>query len=374
MALIPFFDLTRQVRDLALPLQSALHRVTTRGDFILGPEVDRFEKSFSRFCKVSHGVGVASGTDALELALRVLGIGAGDFVATVSFTFLSTVSVIREVGAQPLFVDIDPASYTMDPGHLEEQLRHLPSAHRRRVKAILPVHLYGHPCDMDALDRIARAEGIPIVEDCAQAHGARWKGKPVGGFGRLGCFSFYPTKNLGAHGDGGMVVTKSAALSTRLRRLRLQGRANKDRQVIEGLNSRLDELQAAILNVKLPFLPGWVRQRRLLAGVYHEQLRGIPSLIRPSAGQGATHAWCLYVIRSPRRDELRKFLGRQGIFAQIYYPIPVHRQPLYRRHYAKVSLPETDRASRQVLALPIFPELRADEVRRICLQIRRFFS
>lgn len=373
-AIIPFLDLTRQIHFLRPQLEKVMARVTAKGIFILGPSVARFEKEFARLCKVRHGVGVASGTDALELALRALRIGPGDGVAVVSFTFLSTVEVIRKVGAWPLFVDIDPATYTMDPDALKCSLKNLPAARRRQMKLILPVHLYGHPCQMDEIQSIARREDLQIVEDCAQAHGAQWRARPVGSFGQIGCFSFYPTKNLPAHGDGGMAVTGSSVLAARLKTLRVQGRKEKDLQLDEGLNSRLDELQAAILRVKLAHLPQWIRRRQALARQYDRELFGIPGLQCPHRSSEATHAFCLYVIRTRERERLKKALWKKGVMAQVYYPLPVHRQPLYRRRFRGIHLPQTDCASRQVLALPIFPELREDEVSRVGGIIRRFFS
>ncbi|MBI3333834.1 MAG: DegT/DnrJ/EryC1/StrS family aminotransferase [Candidatus Omnitrophica bacterium] len=355
-------------------MEAAIRRVLSRGQFILGPEVARFEEEFARFCRVSHGVGLASGTDALELALRGLKIGPGDLVATVSFTFLSTADAIRKVGAQPLFVDIDPATYTMDPAHLELLLKRMPASRRRRIRALLPVHLYGHPCDMGALGRIARREGWPVVEDCAQAHGAEWGSKRVGGFGQIGCFSFYPTKNLGALGDGGMAVTSSGALADRLRMLRFQGRKGKDLQLFDGLNSRLDELQAAILRVKLPSLDGWTRSRRRLAGLYAEGLRSLPVQL-PVEAAGARHVYHLFCIQATRREDLRKWLARRGIGTGIHYAIPVHRQPLYRSGESRpLPLPVTERVSRRILSLPLFPEMTAGEVTRVCRAVTEQFS
>lgn len=369
----PFFDLTRQNHLFRRPIEAALKRVVSSGNFILGPEVARFEKEFARFCGVPYGVGVASGTDALELALKALGIGPGDLVATVSLTFLSTVDAIRKVGARPLFVDVDPATCTMDPGHLESLLKKMPASRRKRIKAILPVHLYGHPCDMTALGRMAKREGWSIVEDCAQAHGAKWGSRRVGSFGDLGCFSFYPTKNLGAFGDAGMVVTSSAALEKQLRLLRFQGREEKDRQRVLGNNSRLDEIQAAVLRIKLKHLTRWIQRRRELAALYRQALRGAPVQL-PVEVAGAYHTYHLFCIQTPRREQLRKALAARRIPTAVHYRIPVHRQPAHRDDSAgfPVRLPVTDQVSRRILSLPLFPEMTAAEVGRVCRAVTSF--
>ncbi len=313
---------------------------------------------------------MASGTDALELALRAAGVGPGDRVATVSFTFLATVDAILHAGARPLYVEIDPTTFTMDPKSLERALRRLAPAARRRVKAVIPVHLFGHPCDMSAIRRIARRYGLRVVEDCAQAAGARWRGRPVGSWGHLGCFSFFPSKNLGAFGDGGAVVTDSAALAGTLRRLRNHGRREDGQQVALGRNSRLDELQAAILRVKLKHLPGWVGRRRALARSYTRQLSGLASVRTPEEMPGARHSFGLYCIRIPRRDAVQRRLAVKGIATQAYYPVPVHRQPLHRRSRQRIHLPHTRKAAGEILALPLFPELTPQEVRRIVAVLR----
>ncbi|MBI1952833.1 MAG: DegT/DnrJ/EryC1/StrS family aminotransferase [Candidatus Omnitrophica bacterium] len=342
------------------------------GQFILGPEVEAFEKEFASWTGARFGIGVASGTDALELALRALGIGPGDAVLTVSFTFLATASAIRKVGAKPVFVDVDPRTCTMDLRHLTEVLKRMPAPQAKRIKAILPVHLYGHPCDMPAIGRLARKKGWKIVEDCAQAHGAAWNGKRVGTFGDLGCFSFYPTKNLGGCGDGGMVVTSSPALARRLKILRFQGRPDKERQVLDGLNSRLDELQAALLRVKLTRLNGWLAARRRLASCYTRLLRDLP-LTLPAETARARHVYHLYVVQSPMRDLLRKALLRQGIPSAIHYPFPVHRQSFYRENAGPLKLPVTERLARQVLSLPLFPEMKPSELKRVAAAVRAFY-
>lgn len=368
--IVPLVDLIRQTRQIRTDLLEAFLQVLSGGQFILGPEVRQFEQEFARFSGCRFGVGVASGTDALELALRACGVGPGDLVATVSFTFLATVDAVRHCGADPLFVDINPRTYTMDPRDLERRLDRLSSGQRRRVKAILPVHLFGHPCDMDALGRLARRHKLAVIEDAAQAAGARWKGHPVGGLGQAGCFSFFPSKNLGGFGDGGMVVTSSASISQRVRRLRVHGRDERGLEAELGRNSRLDELQAALLRVKLRRLTHWVKRRRILAQAYTRNLSDVSGVVCPETAAGGAHAFGLYVVRLPKRDAVLKRLGRAGICTQAYYAVPVHRQPLYASITRRLSLPETDRAAGELLALPLFPELRIGEVKAVCEAIR----
>ncbi len=371
--MIPLVDLTRQTNSLKGELQRVLRGVLQSGVFILGPEVRHFEGEFARFCGRRFAVSVASGTDALELSLRALGVGPGDWVATVSFTFLGTVDAIHHAGARPLFVDIDPSTYTMDPSDLQGKVKSLSPAIRRRLKAILPVHLYGQPCDMDGIGAYARKIGVPVLEDAAQAAGARWKGRPVGGLSEIAAFSFFPTKNLGAFGDGGMVVTDSVRYARQVQVLRVHGRAANGRQVRLGRNSRFDELQAAFLRVKIRQLRKWVDRRRRLAAGYNRLLSGIPGVICPAVQKGARHAYHLYTIRVPERQRLQKILRREGIGFGLYYPIPVHLQPLSLRCFGRVRLPETERAARQVISLPIFPELRMEELQRVCEAVRLAF-
>lgn len=369
--MIPFLDLTRQIKTLRPELTRAVQRVLDSGAFILGREVQQFETEFTRFCRAKHAVGVASGTDALELSLCVAGVGPGDLVATVSFTFFATTDAILHVGAQPLFVDIDPATYTLDPSDLKRRLQGLKSSERARVKAVIPVHLYGYPCDMDRIRRVAKEYRLTVVEDAAQAAGAAWRGRPAGSLGDFGCFSFFPSKNLGAFGDGGMVVTGSRRWAQQLRSLRNHGRRPDGTEGALGRNSRLDELQAAILRVKLRVLPRWIRRRKVLAHAYTNRLSNLPGLRCPEVLPGAGHAFHLYVIRTKRRAILQKALLRQGIETRVYYGLPVHRQPLHRFRAAKLLLPETERAAREVLALPLFPEMTDREQERVCQSIEK---
>lgn len=372
---LPLLDLTRQTRKIQPELHRRIRSVLAGGQFILAKEVASFEKEFAHFCRTRHAIGVASGTDALELALKALGVGKGDLVASVSFTFLATIDAILHAGAQPLFIDIDPATYTMDPGDLERRLASLPASLRRRVKAVIPVHLFGYPCDMEGIRRVARRYRLAVVEDAAQAAGARYQGKPVGSVGDVGCFSFFPTKNLGGFGDGGIIVTNASSINDRLRILRVHGREGREgRQVLLGRNSRLDELQAAILRVKLRHLRQWVSHRRELAHRYTRQLSRITEIECPSERKEAYHAYHLYVIRAPRRAALQAALKKAGIDSAIYYPTPAHRQPLHRARFERVSLPQTERACREVLALPLFPELTESEVDHVCRTLRRLYG
>lgn len=370
--MIPLLDLTRQNRSLEPELSRAIRRVVRTGRFVLGEEVARFEREFARSCGSRHAVGVASGTDALELSLKAVGVKPGDRVATVSFTFMATADAILHAGAKPLFIDIDPVTYCMDPADLEYQVRALSPKERRRLSAVLPVHLYGHPCDMGAIKAVARRYRLKVVEDAAQATGARWKGKPVGSLGDAGCFSFFPTKNLGCFGDGGMVTTDSAAVAAKVRSLRVHGRREGMGMVQAelGRNSRLDELQAAILRVKLPLLKGWIEKRNRLAALYRKELAGLPGITLPTVVRGAKHAFHLFVIRCRNRARVERELRKRGIASQVYYPVPVHRQPTHRVWGLKAKLPETDRARLEVLTLPLYPEMTAEEVRRVCRAVR----
>ena len=369
--MIPLLDLRRSFDRLDRELMDAARRVLRSGRYVLGPEVQRFEKEFAGFCGVSRSVGVASGTDALELSLRAAGIGPGDRVATVSFTFLATLDAITQVGAEPLWVDIDPATYTLDPADLRRRIASLSRADRARLKAVLPVHLYGHPADMDGIGAAAKEFGLKIIEDAAQAAGAQWKGRPVGSLGSAGCFSFFPTKTLGSFGDAGAVVTDSAVFAKKIQSLRVHGRAEDGTQKLHGRNSRLEELQAALLRVKLRVLPEWLKRRREIAAAYTAQLGAVSGILCPREAAGARHAYCLYVLRSRRRDRIQTALRKKGIAAQVYYDRPVHAQPIYRGRFRRVCLPETERACREVLALPIFPEMRSEEIRTVVREVRQ---
>ena len=371
LPIVPLLDLTRQNEMLRPQIEKALSRVVTRGQFVLGEEVASFEREFGSACNVRHAAGVASGSDALELALRAVGVGPGDLVVTVSFTFLATVDSILHVGAAPLFVDIHPRTFTMDPEDVTRRLKLLPASARRRVKAILPVHLFGQPCDMGRILQIARDHRLLVIEDCAQAAGALWCGHPAGSLGDAGCFSFFPSKNLGAFGDGGMVVTHSASLAQRVRSLRVHGRGKRGTQLTLGRNSRLDELQAAILRVKLRSLAKWVDQRRALARAYTRSLEDLIGVRCPVEEPDTQHAFSLFVIRVAHRNKVQEKLLKSGVATGIYYPLPVHRQPVHGARFRSVHLPETERACRDVLALPLFPELKLAQVKRVCRLLKK---
>lgn len=346
-------------------IDAAMARALQKGWYILGEEVSTFEAEFASYVGVKHGVGVGSGTDALFLALKACGIGQGDEVITVAHTAVATVSTIEAAGATPVFVDIEPDYFTLDPDKLEPAITN-------RTKAIVPVHIYGQPANLEAIHEIARRHNLLLIEDCAQAHGARYKGARAGSFGAVACFSFYPTKNLGAFGDGGMLVTNSDELANRARLLREYGWAERYVSSIAGYNSRLDELQAAILRVKLSHLDTDNQARQALAGKYNTALKdcgiGIPKT-RPDI----EHAYHLYVIRSQQRNELQSFLRSKGVGALVHYPVPVHRQPAYLgRLPGSEKLPETERAAREILSLPIYPELTEEQLQKVVDEIHEF--
>lgn len=351
-------------------IDAAIHRVLDSGWYILGGEVKSFEKEFAAYVGVNHAIGVANGTNALELSLRACGIGPGDLVFTVSHTAVATVAAIELAGAIPVLVDIDPITYTMDTDCLEAALARPPDG---RLKAIIPVHLYGHPADMPAILEIAKRHGLYVIEDCAQSHGATLDGRMTGAWGDIAAFSFYPTKNLGAMGDGGMVVTDNPALAERVRLLQQYGWRERYISDIPGDNSRLDELQAAILRVKLRHLDEENMRRQSLAETYNTILAGA-GLALPALRSGATHVYHQYVVRLPHRDALRAYLQQTGRFwTLIHYPAPVHLQPAYQGRLPLVApLPWTEQVAQQVLSLPMFPQLSDDQAHRVGECIVRF--
>jgi len=346
-------------------IDAAIARVLQGGRYILGEEVDAFEKEFAAYVGTTKALGVGSGTEALHLALAACGVRAGDEVVTVSHTAVATVAAIELCGARAMFVDIRADTFTIDPTKIEAVIT-------PRTKAIVPVHLYGHPAAIGDVVAIARRHGLRVVEDCAQAHGASVGGRKVGTWGDVGCFSFYPTKNLGAIGDGGAVVTSDTAVAHRMRLLREYGWSERYVSAIPGWNTRLDELQAAILRVKLRHLDTDNDSRRRIAALYAAALRG--SGVRlPQESPGAHAVYHLYVIRSSRRDALIAHLKAADIAALIHYPVPVHAQPAYSEWLpAGVSLPETERAAREVISLPIYPELEDAQVEMVTRAVHRF--
>jgi dTDP-4-amino-4,6-dideoxygalactose transaminase len=363
--MIPFLDLKAQYQALESEINTAIAEVLQSAQFILGPQVKSLEEQIAAYCECGFGVGVASGTDALRLALTALEIGPGDEVITTPFTFVATANTISHCGAKPVFVDIDPQTYTLDAAVVEASVT-------KRTKAIVPVHLYGHPCDMDTLLSLARSYGLKIVEDCAQAIGACYNGKKLGSLGDAGCLSFFPSKNLGAYGDGGMVVTNMPEVADRVDVLRRQGGKKKYNHEILGFNSRLDTLQAAILEVKLKYLDEWQQGRRKVAERYNQLLSGLP-LSSPCEAPGAYHVYHQYTIRTARRDELAAYLRDRGIPTMVYYPLCLHKQPLYASE-SDLLLPHAEAAAREVLSLPIYPELGEQDLEHIAHAIHSFFS
>ncbi len=354
--MIPLLDLKAQYQSLKPEIDEAVGRVLADGAFILGPEVSAFEEEFAAYCGVRQAIAVNSGTSALHLALLAAGVGPGDEVITVPFTFAATVAAIRYTGATAVFVDIDPASFNMDVDQVENAITD-------RTKAILPVHLYGHPADMDPLTEIARRRGLVVIEDAAQAHGAEYKGQRTGGLGDLGCLSFYPGKNLGACGEGGAVTTNNPEFARTIRMLRDWGQERKYHHERLGYNYRLEGLQGAILRVKLRYLDRWIAARRSRAALYDVS---ISSVSIPRSMPYARHAYCVYTIRTPRRDELQKELAARGVATAIHYPKPLHLQPAYSTpRYAEGDFPHSERAAREVLSLPIYPELTDAQVREV---------
>lgn len=357
-------------------IDQAIRRVLDNGRYILGPEVTAFENEFADFLQAPFASGVANGTDALELALRALGIGPGDAVITVSHTAVATAVAIRATGAIPIFADIDPEHGLIDPHQVDRLLLEASSGRltvsKERIRAIMPVHLYGRCADMESLASIARRHELRIVEDCAQAHGALFDGKRVGTFGDFGAFSFYPTKNLGALGDGGGLVCSDAALNERVRLLREYGWRNRYISESDGGNSRLDEIQAAILRVKLRNLDSDNLARRSLATFYREGISN-PALTVPGGDPGGRHVYHQFVLRCEERDSLQQFLREEGIGTLVHYPVPVHLQPAYSdRRYTPLPLPNTERWAREVLSLPMFPQLSEESVARAASALNRW--
>ena len=355
--MIEFAGLQQQYDEIADQIEQAVHRVLKGGWFILGQELEEFEQEFSGYIGTKFGIGVNSGSDALLLAVKALGIGDEDEVLTVSHTFISTVDSIVRNGARPIFVDIDPDTYCIDTAQIEKRIT-------RKTRAIIPVHLYGNPADMTPIMEIAKDHNLYVIEDASQAHGAKYKGKKVGSIGDVGCFSFYPAKNLGAYGDGGMVVTDNAELAEKIRKLRNYGQPEKNVHDFIGVNSRLDEIQAAVLRVKLKYLDKWNTRRREIAGQYNELLSELP-VITPIEKEFAGHVYHLYVIRCGERYELQQHLLQHNIHTQIHYPVPVHKQKAYRDLGFNVRLPVTERICGEILSLPMHPYLSEADVKTI---------
>jgi len=357
--MIPFLDLQAQYRSIARDLDTAVLEVLRSGEYVLGRSVTEFEANFANYCGAREAVALNSGTSALHLALLAAGVRPGDEVVTVSMTFVATVAVIRYAGATPVLVDIDPVTWTMDPAALEQAIT-------PRTKAIVPVHLHGRLADMKTIMAIASRHGIAVIEDAAQAHGAEIDGKRAGTFGEIGCFSFYPGKNLGACGEGGAVVTNRPELASTIRQLRDWGQAGKYNHERLGFNYRMDAVQAAVLNVKLKHLPEWTRRRQSIAALYDSGLEGsgVATPAKPRAGE---HVYHVYAIRHADRDRLRSELSESGIATGVHYPRPVHLQPAFMGlGYGAGDFPASETLARESLSLPMYPELGEAAVRSVC--------
>ncbi|MBN2588503.1 MAG: DegT/DnrJ/EryC1/StrS family aminotransferase [Sedimentisphaerales bacterium] len=355
--MIDFAGLKQQHEAISEEIEQAISRVLKSGWFILGEEIDCFENEFSDYIGTKYSIGVNSGSDALLLVLKALQIGQGDEVITVSHTFISSVDSIIRNGAKPVFIDIEPDTFCIDTTKIEQKIT-------KRTKAILPVHIYGQPVNMDSVMEIAKKNNIYVIEDACQAHGAKFCGKRVGSIGDIGCFSFYPAKNLGAYGDGGMVTTNNPELAQKIQMLRNYGQPKKYEHNFVGVNSRLDEIQAACLRVKLKYLDKWNQNRRDIASLYNKFFKDIP-IITPSEMKFAEHVYHLYVIRSGQRDSLQKKLSEKKIHTQIHYPIPVHKQKAYQELGLDAALPVTEQICKEILSLPMHPFLKEEDIHTI---------
>jgi dTDP-4-amino-4,6-dideoxygalactose transaminase len=367
MDMVPFLDLKTQYDSLKDEIHAALTAVLASTQYTLGREVAAFEEEFAAYTGGTFGIAVNSGTSALHLALLAAGVGLGDEVITVSSTFVATVAAIDYTGAKAVFVDVDPRTLTMDPGQIE-------AAITERTKAILPVHLHGHPADLDPILDIAGRYGLRVIEDAAQAHGAEYKGRRVGSIGDLGCFSFYPGKNLGAYGEGGIVMTHNEDYARTIRMLRDWGQERKYHHTLKGFNYRMEGIQGAVLRVKLRYLDGWNEARRRHAALYDEALTDT-ALKTPIEMPYARHVYHVYALRSPDRDALQKFLQERGIQTGIHYPVPVHLQKAYSDlGYKGGDFPVTETAAAELLSLPMYPELENRQIDRIITEIQAFLN
>jgi dTDP-4-amino-4,6-dideoxygalactose transaminase len=363
--MIPFLDLKAQYQSIKPDIDRAVLGVLESTQFVLGDQVAAFERDFAAYCGAKHGIAVNSGTSALHLALLAAGVGPGDEVITIPFTFVATVSAIGYAGATAVFVDVEPRSLTMDPARLE-------SAITPKTKAILPVHLYGQMADMTAIMEIATRHGIPVIEDACQAHGAEYDGKRAGSIGVSGCFSFYPGKNLGAYGEGGLVVTSDDAQAKKMRMLRDWGQEKRYHHVLKGFNYRMEGMQGAILGVKLRHLEAWTELRRARAREYDALLTDAGGIKVPEQLAGRRHVYHIYAVRSAERDELQRMLQAEGIQTGLHYPIPVHLQEAHADlGYHVGDFPESEAAAREVLSLPMFPELTGAQVEQVAATMRR---
>ncbi|MCQ3935871.1 MAG: transcriptional regulator [Chloroflexi bacterium] len=363
--MISLVDLTAQYHAIKNEIDAAVSSTLESGHFILGPQVTKFEESVAAHLGVKHAIGLASGTDALVIALRALNIGAGDEVIIPAYTFFATAGTVMSVGAKPVFVDVDPQTYQIDVSKIKPAIT-------PRTKAIIPVHLYGHPSEMNPILEIAREHGLKVIEDNAQGYGAEYLGRKTGALGDIGCLSFFPTKNLGAYGDGGMVLTNDPALAERMRMLRTHGWKKKYYSEEVGYNSRLDALQAAILQAKFPHVDAWNEKRRQLARRYTEHLAPL-GVATPMECEWAKHVYHLYIVRSKKRDELQAFLKQKGIASEVYYPIPPHlAEPCRKFGYKEGDFPHAEQAARETLALPLYPELTLEQQDEVIAAVKEF--
>lgn len=362
---VDLLDLTTQYNAIKEDIQKAVIDTIESGHYILGPQVKDLEKSISNFCGVKHGIGVGNGTDALTITLKALGIGKGDEVITTPFTFFASAETPSLLGATPVFVDINPDTYCIDVDKIEEKITD-------KTKAIIPVHIFGHMCDMDRIMDIAKKHNLLVVEDACQAIGAMYNGKRAGSFGNAACFSFYPTKNLGGYGDGGMIVTNDEKLADKIRLLRAHGSRPKYYHSVVGYNSRLDEIQAAILNVKFKHLEDWNSFRNKKAHIYNELLKDT-SLRLPFECEDVYHIYHLYIVQHQKRDELMSYLKENGVATAIYYPLPLHLQKVYEPlGYKEGDLPVAEAASKKTFAIPLYPEITEEEQEYVASLIKRF--
>lgn len=383
---VPFLDLKVQFKSIENQVLPMVKEAMENAAFIGGPQVNGFEAEFAAFCDSEHCAGVNSGTDAIRFALMAAGVGPGDEVITVPHTFIATTEAISQVGAKPVFVDIDPKTYNMDPNKLEDYLtkrprgsststQHPASSLRQQPKAVIPVHIYGQPADMDAILEIAGRHNLVVIEDACQAHGALYKGKKAGSMGLAGAFSFYPGKNLGAYGEGGAVVTRSEDMANKIRMIRDHGQAKKYYHDMEGYNGRLDAIQAGVLRIKLRRLAEWNNARRRNAALYDELLKAVPGVTIPFQADYATSVYHLYVILVDDRDSLQKYLGDKGVGTGLHYPVPLHLQKAYASNgYKKGDFPVTESVASRLLSLPMFPELKKEQIEYVADCVKQFMT
>ncbi len=377
--IIPFLDLKAQYKQIENEVVPAVTEAMAAGMFIGGPQVSGFEEEFAAFCDSRYCIGVGSGTDALRFALMAAGVGPGDAVITVPNTFIATTEAISQVGASPVFVDVDPQTHNMDPQKLEEYLKKClnpqASGHEPRPKAVIPVHLYGQPADMHPILEIARQFDLVVIEDACQAHGATYKGKKAGSLGTAGCFSFYPGKNLGAFGEAGAVVTQDEEMAQKIRMIRDHGQAQKYFHDIEGYNGRLDAIQAAVLRIKLMRLQDWNQSRRRNAALYTELLQDLPVITLPIEADYAESVYHLYVILADDREGLQKYLSEKGIATGLHYPLPLHLQKAYvHLSHKKGDFPVAESTAEHLLSLPMYPELTEEQIEYVCTSIKDYFK